>query len=130
MHLSRQDDSNFAPGQRQEAIDYALARNCVIVAAAGNDNRPGLEYRALLNGVISVGAADKHANSVESGRATTARPGSHLAVGADPGSKRLRHGQQSDMSRAKAPRGKGSAFLCVPARLTRDSLCPHRLLPL
>ena len=41
-----------------EAIDYALEKNVVVVAAMGNDGRITAEYPAAYSGVIAVGATD------------------------------------------------------------------------
>ncbi|HRF95017.1 MAG TPA: S8 family serine peptidase, partial [Aggregatilineales bacterium] len=45
----------------QEAIDYAIARNVVIVASAGNTGSEQVLYPALYEPVISVGAVDQNA---------------------------------------------------------------------
>jgi thermitase len=50
------NDSN---GAVQLAINYALERNRVIVAAAGNANSSSQQYPAAYGGVISVGASDE-----------------------------------------------------------------------
>lgn len=42
----------------ENAVNYALSRNVVIVAAAGNEQLNMLAYPAALPGVISVGAVD------------------------------------------------------------------------
>ncbi|HPA20335.1 MAG TPA: S8 family serine peptidase [Verrucomicrobiae bacterium] len=42
----------------RDAVDYALARNIAIVAAAGNDGYANLTYPARYPGVIAVGAID------------------------------------------------------------------------
>ncbi len=41
-----------------EAINYALRKRCVVVAATGNDSAPEAQYPAVLPGVIGVGASD------------------------------------------------------------------------
>ena len=54
----------------QAAVDYALSRNVVVVAAAGNDEQPdpskppthGPFYPADYPGVLSVGAVDQNGN--------------------------------------------------------------------
>lgn len=43
----------------QEAVDYARAKGCSVVAAAGNNASGSLSYPAACNGVISVGATDE-----------------------------------------------------------------------
>ncbi|HNW93731.1 MAG TPA: S8 family serine peptidase, partial [bacterium] len=43
----------------QEAVDYAVARGCVIVAAAGNDHAGDPLYPAACDGVIGVAALDQ-----------------------------------------------------------------------
>ena len=40
----------------REAVDYARARDCVLVAAAGNFNSPSPLYPAAHDGVLAVGA--------------------------------------------------------------------------
>lgn len=42
----------------QSAVDYALERNIVVVAAAGNEQMTSLAFPAAYRGVISVGAVD------------------------------------------------------------------------
>ncbi len=42
----------------EDAIEYAHARDVVIVAAAGNDGTPGLDYPAAYTDVVAVGALD------------------------------------------------------------------------
>ncbi|MDB6120588.1 MAG: peptidase [Verrucomicrobiaceae bacterium] len=42
----------------RQAVDYALQRGAIIVAAAGNEKYDQLAYPARLNGVISVGSVD------------------------------------------------------------------------
>lgn len=44
----------------QKVIDYAISRNVVVVAAAGNDNISIQKYPAAFNGVISVAATDQN----------------------------------------------------------------------
>ena len=41
----------------REAVDYARARDCVLVAAAGNFNSPSPLYPAAHDGVLAVGAS-------------------------------------------------------------------------
>jgi uncharacterized Zn-binding protein involved in type VI secretion len=41
----------------RDAVDYALANNVTVVAAAGNESATTLDYPAALQGVISVGAS-------------------------------------------------------------------------
>jgi len=42
----------------RDAMEYAYSRGCVLIAAAGNDDRPFVIYPALYKHVISVGATD------------------------------------------------------------------------
>ena len=42
----------------KDAVEYAVSRNVIIVASAGNDGRNSVSYPAAFNGVISVGASD------------------------------------------------------------------------
>ncbi|OQY28189.1 MAG: hypothetical protein B6244_08015 [Candidatus Cloacimonetes bacterium 4572_55] len=44
----------------RDAIDYAVSRGCVAVAAAGNDALPRLYYPAAYDPVIAVGASDQN----------------------------------------------------------------------
>jgi subtilisin family serine protease len=44
----------------QSAIQYALSKNVVVVAASGNDGRQMLVYPAAYNDVIGVGSTDNH----------------------------------------------------------------------
>jgi len=49
-----------APSQAlQEAVDYAISRGAVVVAAAGNEALDSLSYPAACEGVIGVGATDE-----------------------------------------------------------------------
>jgi subtilisin family serine protease len=41
-----------------EVVRYALARDCILVAASGNTGKPGRFFPAALPGVIAVGAVD------------------------------------------------------------------------
>lgn len=41
-----------------QAVQYAAAKDCVVVAAAGNDNAPEVEYPAYYSDCIAVGATD------------------------------------------------------------------------
>ncbi|HET7500202.1 MAG TPA: S8 family serine peptidase, partial [Kofleriaceae bacterium] len=41
-----------------EAVRYATARDCILIAAAGNTGKPGRYYPAALPGVIAVAAVD------------------------------------------------------------------------
>jgi subtilisin family serine protease len=41
-----------------ETVRYAIARDCILVAAAGNTGKPGRYFPAALPGVIAVGAVD------------------------------------------------------------------------
>ncbi len=62
----------------QNAVQYALDHNVIIVAAAGNEQLTQLAYPAAYPGVISVGALDadkKQAYFSNSGTPTLAAPG-------------------------------------------------------
>ncbi|WP_294382919.1 S8 family serine peptidase [Prosthecobacter sp.] len=50
--------SNGSSPMLEEAVRYALSRNVVIVAAAGNEQQTALSMPAGLPGVLSVGAVD------------------------------------------------------------------------
>ena len=43
----------------RDALEYAYDRGCVLVGAAGNDDRPAVIYPAIHKNVIAVGATDK-----------------------------------------------------------------------
>ena len=43
----------------QTAVDYARGKNCVVIAAAGNDGVSQSNYPAACNGAIAVGATDE-----------------------------------------------------------------------
>lgn len=60
-----------------ETVRYALARDCILVAASGNTGRYGEFYPACLPGVIAVGAADDDRRPAE----FTTR-GEHVALSA------------------------------------------------
>jgi hypothetical protein len=50
---------SLTPSQTERsAVEYALARQCVVVAAAGNENIAQPGYPASFDGVLSVGASD------------------------------------------------------------------------
>jgi uncharacterized repeat protein (TIGR02543 family) len=42
----------------KQAVNYALARGCIVIAASGNSGNSELQYPAALDGVISVSAYD------------------------------------------------------------------------
>lgn len=54
--LGGYEDSNLL----KEAINYALERNCVLVASAGNEGAGNNMYPASYDGVIGVGATDEN----------------------------------------------------------------------
>lgn len=49
-------------GALADAVDYAIKRGVIVVAAAGNDGGLTPNYPAALPGVISVGALDRNGN--------------------------------------------------------------------
>ncbi len=49
---------NGSSSTGQEIVDYAIAKGCIVVAAAGNDNNNEKHYPAAYNGVVSVAATD------------------------------------------------------------------------
>jgi len=61
----------------QDAIEYALSHNVVVVAAAGNKAWRGIYYPAALPGVVAVGATDE---SAVNARASFSATGSELDV--------------------------------------------------
>ena len=46
----------------QDAVNYARGKNCVVIAAAGNDNKNEENFPAACDGVIAVGATDQNDN--------------------------------------------------------------------
>jgi hypothetical protein len=56
ISLGGYDDSALL----RSAIDYAVSKGALVVAAAGNENFDQLAYPAALEGVISVGSVDKN----------------------------------------------------------------------
>ncbi|PIZ14925.1 hypothetical protein COY51_06940, partial [Candidatus Desantisbacteria bacterium CG_4_10_14_0_8_um_filter_39_17] len=46
----------------QEAVNYARGKGCVVIAAAGNDDKNEKNYPAACDGVIAVGATDQNDN--------------------------------------------------------------------
>ena len=46
----------------QDAIDYAYAKGCLVIAAAGNDNSSSPSYPAAHNHVVAVSATDENNN--------------------------------------------------------------------
>ena len=66
----------------QGAINYALARNVVVVASAGNSGTTEYSYPASYPGVISVGAMDEFGNvagfSTSNDRVTVSAPGVNI----------------------------------------------------
>jgi thermitase len=81
---------NISAGTRGEsevlraAVAYALARNVLLVAAAGNDGLPGVNYPAGYDGVVAVGgvdAAGRHLYFSNTGAAVDlSAPGIGIAV--------------------------------------------------
>ena len=56
------EDSVPCPSDEQSAIDYAVARGAIVVAAGGNSGQSGspVEDPGVCLGVVSVGAIDSH----------------------------------------------------------------------
>lgn len=54
MSLGTSSETNLL----DEALNYALDHNCLIVAAAGNEGKEGENYPSNLEGVLCVGAVD------------------------------------------------------------------------
>lgn len=72
------DSSQFA----KNSIDYAIInKGCLVVAAAGNDNRDSIFYPAGYVGVLSVAATDQ--NDI---KLTTSNYGSYIDISAPGGS--------------------------------------------
>ncbi|MFT4900903.1 MAG: thermitase [Lentimonas sp.] len=65
----------------QKAVNYALSKNVVLVAAAGNDGLTLLPYPAAYAGVIAVGAVD--ANGIEAYFSNSGNDVDILAPGVD-----------------------------------------------
>lgn len=61
----------------QDAINFALDRNVVVVAAMGNTSNEAIRYPAAYQGVIAVGATDAHDDKTDF--STT---GEHISVAA------------------------------------------------
>ncbi|MFN4151894.1 MAG: S8 family serine peptidase, partial [Candidatus Sericytochromatia bacterium] len=59
----------------QNAINYALSKDKVIVAAMGNNGNSALSYPAAYNGIIAVGATDSNDT-----RASFSQYGNHISV--------------------------------------------------
>ena len=53
-----EDEVGNDPIPHVEAVRYALARDCILIAAAGNSGKATRFYPAALPGVIAVGAVD------------------------------------------------------------------------
>lgn len=62
---------------QQDAINFALERNIVVVAAMGNDFKQAISYPAANEGVIAVGATDPRDR-----RADFSTTGPHISVAA------------------------------------------------
>jgi subtilisin family serine protease len=70
--------SALLPGEpvpHAELVRYALARNCLLIAAAGNSGIDERYFPACLPGVIAVGAVDAHDHP-----ATFSTRGGHVAI--------------------------------------------------
>ena len=65
------------------AAQYATAHGALVVAAAGNDGSPFLDYPAALPGVLSVGASDQSDRlyGFSNSGAAVAAPGENLTTG-------------------------------------------------
>ncbi|MGE5352029.1 MAG: S8 family peptidase, partial [Acidobacteriota bacterium] len=50
----------------QDVVDYALSKNVLIVASAGNENSDAASYPASFDGVLSVGSTDRDQNDSRS----------------------------------------------------------------
>jgi subtilisin len=63
MGFGGDDDSSIIDG----AVNYAVSKNVLIIAAAGNDgpDNDGLDYPAALSSVVAVGALDESLNVVD-----------------------------------------------------------------
>jgi hypothetical protein len=61
----------------QDAVNYALSQNVIVVAAAGNDGNGQISYPAAYPGVIAVGAVDATGQ-----RATFSNYGSEMVIAA------------------------------------------------
>lgn len=77
------DPTNCGPDpDEQKAVEYAIAHNVVVVAAAGNDGDNGPTYPASFPGVLSVAATDNNGSvqdfSQWGGAANIAAPGSQI----------------------------------------------------
>lgn len=81
INISQDTSAALSPGSSLElAIDYALQKDVVVVAAAGNDGASGKEkdtYPASFPGVLAVGASDRNNE-----RAAFSQPGGFVGVAA------------------------------------------------
>ncbi len=68
----------------ESAVEYALAKGCIVVAAAGNSGRSGYEYPASYEGVISAAShteEDEHSSfSTYNDQVDVSAPGEYIIV--------------------------------------------------
>ncbi|MEU8852100.1 S8 family serine peptidase [Streptomyces sp. NPDC048564] len=77
INLSLNDSSAYPGSKAAKAIEYAQAKNVVVVAGAGNDSGT-VNYPAALPGVVAVSAVDQGLNfwsKSNTGNVTVAAPG-------------------------------------------------------
>ncbi|MEO8551203.1 MAG: S8 family serine peptidase [Kofleriaceae bacterium] len=72
-----EDELGDDPIPHVEAVRYALAHDCILIAAAGNSGKATRFYPAALPGVIAIGAVDDHRRP-----AAFSTRGSHVALSA------------------------------------------------
>jgi subtilisin family serine protease len=81
INISQDTSSDLSPGSELEkAVEFALGKNVVVVAAAGNDGASGKEkktYPASFPGVLAVAASDRNNE-----RASFSQPGDFVGVAA------------------------------------------------
>jgi type VII secretion-associated serine protease mycosin len=81
INISQDTSSALSPGSELEkAVEFALGKNVVVVAAAGNDGASGKEkktYPASFPGVLAVAASDRNNE-----RASFSQPGDFIGVAA------------------------------------------------
>ena len=89
----------------KKAVEYALAKNVVVVAAMGNDGKNQRAYPAAIPGVISVGSVDS-----DQARSSFSNYGSWISV-ASPGSSILSTMPTYETTMTESEKSKGYDYL-------------------
>lgn len=89
----------------KKAVEYALAKNVVVVAAMGNDGKNQRAYPAAIPGVISVGSVDS-----DQSRSSFSNYGSWISV-ASPGSSILSTMPTYETTMTESEKNKGYDYL-------------------